>query len=54
MNIGVDDGFWTPVVRSFLPDGRAVEAETLTGARPAAGKVGERSPCGTTRRTPDR
>lgn len=37
-----DDGFWLPVVRFTLPDGRVVEAETLTGSMPAPARVGER------------
>lgn len=37
-----DDGFWLPVVRFTLPDGRVVEAETMTGAMPAPARVGER------------
>ncbi len=37
-----DDGFWLPVVRFTLPDGRVVEAETMTGSMPAPAKVGER------------
>lgn len=36
-----DDGFWLPVVRFTLPDGRVVEAETLTGSMPAPARVGE-------------
>lgn len=36
-----DDGFWLPVVRFSLPDGRVVEAETLTGSMPAPARVGE-------------
>lgn len=37
-----DDGFWLPVVRFTLPDGRVVEAETLTGSMPAPARVGDR------------
>lgn len=37
-----DDGYWVPVVRFVLPDGRVVEAETLTGAAPAPARVGDR------------
>lgn len=37
-----DDGFWLPVVRFTLPDGRVVEAETMTGSMPAPAQVGER------------
>lgn len=37
-----DDGFWVPVVRFALPDGRVVEAETMTGSMPAPARVGER------------
>lgn len=37
-----DDGFWVPVVRFSLPDGRVVESETLVGAMPAPAKVGDR------------
>ncbi len=37
-----DDGFWVPVVRFSLPNGRVVEAETLIGSMPAPATVGER------------
>lgn len=37
-----NDGFWLPVVRFTLPDGRVVEAETMTGSAPAPARVGER------------
>lgn len=37
-----DDGFWVPVVRFALPDGRVVEAETMTGSMPAPARVGDR------------
>lgn len=37
-----DDGFWVPVVRFALPDGRVVEAETMTGTNPAPARVGDR------------
>lgn len=37
-----DDGFWVPVVRFSLPDGRVVEAETLTGSMPAPAQVGDK------------
>jgi hypothetical protein len=37
-----DDGFWLPVVRFTLPDGRVVEAETMTGSMPAPAQVGDR------------
>lgn len=36
-----DDGFWLPVVRFTLSDGRVVEAETMTGSMPAPAQVGE-------------
>ncbi len=39
-----DDGYWVPVVRFVLPDGRQVEAETLVGSMPAPAKVGDRVP----------
>lgn len=37
-----DDGFWLPVVRFTLPDGRVVEAESMTGSMPAPAQVGDR------------
>ncbi len=37
-----DDGFWVPVVRFSLPDGRVVESETLVGSMPAPARVGDR------------
>jgi hypothetical protein len=36
-----DDGYWVPVVRFALPDGRVVETETLVGSMPAPARVGE-------------
>jgi hypothetical protein len=37
-----NDGFWVPVVRFPLPDGRLVEAEAMTGSNPPPGRVGQR------------
>jgi hypothetical protein len=36
-----DDGYWVPVVRFALPDGRIVETETRVGSMPAPARVGE-------------
>lgn len=36
-----NDGFWVPVLRFGLPDGRLVEAEALTGNNPPPGRVGQ-------------
>lgn len=36
-----DDWWYVPVVRFALPDGRVVEAETMTGSRPAPATEGQ-------------
>jgi len=36
-----NDGWWVPVLRFSLPDGRVVEAEAMAGSNPPPGRVGE-------------
>jgi len=40
-NVDGGSGAFFPVVRFTLPDGRVVEAETMTGAHPAPARVGK-------------